>query len=253
MNMLRTLIRRTLARYGYTIHRTSSPPYGVSHLDDIRRYAPRDVKLVFDIGANIGQTAITYRAAFPQAHVFAFEPVSATFQELQSRTSDDPQISCHQLAFGEAPGTAELHRKEVNRHNSLNPRLNQGTGGTETIEIDTVDAFVERHGIEEIDLIKTDTENFDIQVMKGASETLSSGKVSFVFAEVTLDQEDYFHTHFGTLSDNLRDNGFEFMAFYDRLYNEGTPSVRSWSNALFIRRSLLPNWYSPEVKKRFIV
>ena len=36
--------------------------------------------VLFDVGANVGQSAIAYRKAFPNAAIYGFEPIGASFQ-----------------------------------------------------------------------------------------------------------------------------------------------------------------------------
>lgn len=44
----------------------------------------------------------------------------------------------------------------------------------------TLDAFMEANGIERIDLLKIDTEGFDLAVLKGASHALDAGRIGTI-------------------------------------------------------------------------
>lgn len=44
------------------------------------------VEVIFDVGANIGQTASKFAQSFPKAKIFSFEPVTATFKQLRENT-----------------------------------------------------------------------------------------------------------------------------------------------------------------------
>jgi tRNA1(Val) A37 N6-methylase TrmN6 len=55
-------------------------PQGMSYPYDIKRfYNPYNVKTIFDVGANIGQTSLFLSHHFPQADIFAFEPIKDTY------------------------------------------------------------------------------------------------------------------------------------------------------------------------------
>ena len=45
-------------------------------------------------------------------------------------------------------------------------------GSTETVETDTVDAYLERHGIEKVDLAKVDVEGHELKLIAGAARSL---------------------------------------------------------------------------------
>ena len=40
------------------------------------------IKVVFDVGANVGQSALRYVQEFPLAEIYSFESVAATYGEL---------------------------------------------------------------------------------------------------------------------------------------------------------------------------
>src|SRR5262245_13738548 len=56
--------------------------YGIDPFDDVRRLAGREIKVIFDVGANNGETALRALSAFPTAKVISFEPHPETFAAL---------------------------------------------------------------------------------------------------------------------------------------------------------------------------
>jgi predicted O-methyltransferase YrrM len=59
---------------GYYIHKNSELEIGASLKIDINRFLDSDVRIVLDIGANIGQSALVYAREFKDATIFSFEP-----------------------------------------------------------------------------------------------------------------------------------------------------------------------------------
>jgi hypothetical protein len=54
----------------------NSLPHGVDFFYDLdRRFGRASIKVVFDIGANTGQSALAYSREFPEAEIYSFEPV----------------------------------------------------------------------------------------------------------------------------------------------------------------------------------
>jgi FkbM family methyltransferase len=227
---------------GYEIHRAGMPYYGVNALADIQRFRHRRITTLIDVGANIGQTSHEFSQCFKDASIHTFEPVSGTYEQLLANTRELRNVTSHRLAVGSSLGTATIWLQANNQTNSLNSGLNVQTGRSETVTVTTLDAFTALHGIRDVDVLKTDTENSDLEVIEVAESLLREGRVSFVLSEVGIAKSDSGHTNLFDLSERLLKDNVDLMGIYDRLYHEKCPRVRSWCNALFIRRDLL-DWH----------
>jgi len=53
-----------------------------SFCDQLTLVTPAEVRTIFDIGANIGQTSAVYANLFPEAVIYAFEPFPDPFEQL---------------------------------------------------------------------------------------------------------------------------------------------------------------------------
>jgi FkbM family methyltransferase len=110
------------------------------------------------------------------------------------------------------------------------------------IDTTTVDAFILKHEIPYVDILKIDTEGYDATVIQGAMQSIASGKVgviTFEYHEVGVWKEY-----------KLRDvvdwlNGLNYVCYFD-----GKPSlarmtgcwddayeIYSWSNVVCVKRS----------------
>jgi hypothetical protein len=56
----------------------------------------------------------------------------------------------------------------------------------EIVEVKTIDSVVEEHGIERIDLLKIDTQGYDLEVLRGGTEALRSGVIGNVLVELNF-------------------------------------------------------------------
>jgi FkbM family methyltransferase len=138
--------------------------------------------IVFDIGANIGDTALNFAKRVGQnGKVHAFEPVDITFAKLKKNISLNPfdTISAHQIALSDQEENL-LFGYSWN-HNSSGIQMNKTTAivGTETNNIakaTTLDSFVKTQNILKLDFIKIDVEGFEKYVLRGAIETLNKFK-----------------------------------------------------------------------------
>ena len=76
-------------------------PPGWFWLYDIQRFSrTRDLAIVFDVGANIGQTVHGLVRYLPKAKIFCIEPVNATMNQLKASYGRYSNIRFAQVAFG---------------------------------------------------------------------------------------------------------------------------------------------------------
>ncbi len=92
-----------LAKIGYEKKRYKHQlPYPLDALRHLSKCHP--VSTIFDVGAHHGVVTGKLREKFPQATVYSFEPLPASFVKLSSAHSHDRQVKCFPLALGEKAG-----------------------------------------------------------------------------------------------------------------------------------------------------
>ena len=102
-----TMLRSLAQRFGYRLEKQRFQRYGIDPIVDIARLSERfgvGVHRIFDVGANVGQTAIAFRTAFPRAEIFCFEPVKATLQQLRAAIAGCERIHAFDLALSDKTG-----------------------------------------------------------------------------------------------------------------------------------------------------
>lgn len=239
--MLKKQIKKILQASGYTLYQTKKMPFGCDLQTDIARISPDlTLKTIFDVGANKGQTTLNYRQKFPEANIFAFEPVNQTFEVLKANVGVDPHVYCFNLALGEENKQEKMLVQGTSGSNSISPgsQINsQPEQSQETVNIITLDKFMAEndHKIDQIDLLKIDTEGYECQVLRGAAATLSAEKILYISIEVTFRKQDKHHTQFSTISDILAEYNFNFVGLYDANPFWGGGNAIDYSNALFKR------------------
>jgi FkbM family methyltransferase len=236
MQVIKRNIRKMLDMMGFTIIPNNAIPVGTDYRKTIRNiFGEGAVKTVFDVGANVGQFCIHANEVFSNAIIHSFEPVSKTFELLRTNTNKFNNIKCHKLAFGSAPGTEKIFLQDNSVFNSLSSSVNvqkKENQATEVIEIQTVDSFCEHNKIDRIDLLKVDTEGFDLNVLEGAISMLSSRKVKFVLIEVTFDKENTRNSSFNLVNDFLGAHSYKVLGFFNQSVFEKSNKL-SYCDALF--------------------
>lgn len=240
-NPLRAIIRKMVEKVsGGRLYGPRSLPLGCDLCYDLHRlgYAPF-LKSVFDVGANRGQFSRQIRAAFPKARLYAFEPIPQSFRILRESASGDPLFSAHNFALGSRQDCQTVHLQPKSEFNSLVVPLNQPspTGQTETVQIRRLDSVIDELGIVRLDFLKTDTEGYDLEVLRGADQALTAHRIFLVFSEVGFNPNDPRHTSFTSLFEFLQQFNFELVGFYDQASWRQFGALE-YANALFINTTL---------------
>lgn len=146
----------------------------------IERLRPFDLRVAIDVGVYEGEWTRAVRASHPAADVHCFEASPAVAATLRELFADDPKVTVNHLALGPAEEMVTLHV------DSLNPSLTSvvASDSTSTTPVDVPmrrgDDYLREHGIEHVDLLKIDTEGFDLNVLRGFSTALESARVTVV-------------------------------------------------------------------------
>ena len=193
----------------------------------------------FDIGANIGQTAKKLQGYFPNATIYCFEPVHLTYEQLKVNMEQYPNIRTYNVGLGASKGEIEIFHREDSEWNSLVDQLNKNekiSGATsEYIKVDTIDHFVKEQNIAKIAILKSDTEGFELEVLKGARYCLENQLIDFLYLEVGFNSLDLQHAYVTTIIETLENYGYGFSGLFEMSYTE--QHVILYANALFCKRA----------------
>jgi len=155
--------------------------------------------IFFDLGAHTGRhTLPAAKYVGPTGRVFAFEPIHTSFAQLYSNIMlnsfnnvvtinkavlDTPnkiiEIYIHPIIPMESTNTGE---SSISSIKIINQKLSPKLLATTT----TIDEVVIKHQIPEIKLIKIDVQGCELQVLKGALNTLKNKIVQNIYLEIHL-------------------------------------------------------------------
>ena len=219
------------------LQRRAPRPFGIDWAADVAALGPPP-RLIFDVGANVGQTVYSLRRRFRGAHIHAFEPAPESFEQLARLASRERNVTPVQAALSDRIGWAPLRIKRSAEHNTLSLAPHEGDP-TVTVPLLTIDEYVSQEGIETVDLIKIDTEGHEVQALRGARETLGGGKVRLVVAECDFHHRPGTpHTNFADLYEVMAGHGFRVVSFY---CNSVDGDGWVWGDALFMLPTDLPS------------
>jgi FkbM family methyltransferase len=245
--IVRAVVKGIGRALGYDLRNVRSI-WGVDVWNDVERLAGnRPVRTIFDVGANVGNVSLALARRFPEARVLAFEPVAKTYQSLVANVGRHPRIRCFNLGLGPEAGPREIFvyddacLSSLIRAKPILKALEGREAVKQRIDVTTLDIFIRENAVDEVDLVKIDTEGYDLEVMKGGRETLSRSSTRFVYCE--------FHTI--TAADRSIGGGLvDFCAFLEKLdyrlaglyidYLVPEEDFFAVRNALFAKRIVAP-------------
>jgi FkbM family methyltransferase len=208
----------------------SRPQHGLRDCADIAA-SGCSIATIFDIGANVGQTASHFREWFPKATLHCFEPVTSTFEILSRNVAKDSRIICHNIALSDAPGEATIYITDNSTTCSL--ETPEHYKRAEIVKLSTIDKVAAKASVDRIDLLKIDAEGHDLMVLKGAAGLLSTGRIPFVLAEVGFTPGDNRHVLFDDVRGLLAPYGHRLYGFYGQTLEWSGESRLRYANALF--------------------
>lgn len=188
---------------------------------------------IMDVGANIGQSSLWFAESFPNAKIFAFEPLPSVYNSLISNTKSIAGIVLHNCAIG---GKSEKIRIPIIESDSIQTVQVLGLKEkilTNSVEIDvfTIDEMANKYNLPRISILKTDTEGSDLEVLKGAEAQLKQKNISYILSEVTIHQDDNQHTNLFAMMEYLRGFGYDLYSLYDLKHDPD--GKLTYFNALF--------------------
>jgi FkbM family methyltransferase len=239
MNIIKKIVRNTA---GYWLHKLSTLPVGADLFFDIKeRIKYPTLNILFDVGANIGQTRNWFRFHLPNSKIVCFEPVKSTFEQLLKNSENDKNTIVEKLALGESKfeKPIRLYEESLGTLNSLNEgSMNNSIGAlTEVISVDTLDQYCLDKGFTKIDLLKMDTEGYDINVLKGAEQMMKNGAISMIYCETGFQFSNTRNTSFFELTQFLENNDYYFFGLYQVDYWDWK-NGNNYGNALYVHKSV---------------
>lgn len=220
-------------------------PRGINFARDLATDLPTySVDTIFDVGANVGQSAKVYLAEFPNSHIHCFEPASHTFQQIRDDLRGNERVDCYRLALGSSKGTGEIVLQGPSYmffllgQSTESPKNN--TIPMESVDIITLDEFCHTRGINQIDFLKIDTEGGDLDVLKGAATMLREQKIDLVQVEAGMNPGNSRHVSFESLKAFCESYKYFLYGIYEQVgeWPSREPHLRR-TNPIFMSQRMI--------------
>ena len=184
---LRSLMHKRLGILQYTNSRESGELLFVfkilpSLLSDTK------TPILFDVGLNEGNYSSYLLEVFPEARLFAFEPVASNFERARERLTNSRALTLENKAVSDSAGHIEIYdyadRDGSSHASPYKEAITEQHGAEEVISYHvgcvTLDQYCAERNIDRIDFIKVDTEGHELSVLNGAKNLIRKHQVKIV-------------------------------------------------------------------------
>jgi len=236
----RVRVKQLLSRFGLEIRRAGQSGY--DPLADMRRLSGSiRSPVVFDAGANDGISVASFRDNLDNPTIHSFEPGRATFTILQRRTAGLPNVHLNNLALGSQRGRVEfIENTRSDMSSILEPSI-ECKGKIQDrypVEVTTLDDYCAERHIPAIDILKSDTQGFDLEVIKGGKNLLTEQRIHLIYMEMTFCDMYKGLPRADDIFAYLFDYGFSLVSFYNFFYRD---DLAAWCDVLVVNRAYQGN------------
>jgi len=207
-----------------------------------------NLEICLDIGANVG-TYSKLLMDITQSRVFSFEPLDDAFKDLKKLAADDlykNRLKIYNIGIGEKNAQESIYysndKSQLASFLAASNKLSFVSGKNKfkkIVELKKLDDF---NDVENVDLIKIDTEGYEMQVLKGGKNFILKTRPKFIQIE--------FNWHQLFINNNLIDFSKELNEYeIYRIVPNGYPLIKvnaerpenniyHLSNYVFIRKDI---------------
>lgn len=174
-----------------------------SAFDRIYQDYTQSSPIILDVGAFNGKSIRRFRHIFPSCSVHSFEPSSGNFNKLSDSYGDAPNTYINHAAVGSAksklklnynkkPDTSSLlsidtdHGWTQRRAKEMGVAADDFQVMAEEVDVLALDGYIAQKNIEQVDLLKIDTQGYELEVLKGAARSIKDNLFHFIEIEIIL-------------------------------------------------------------------
>lgn len=234
---VRRIVENTSKKLGYEITRFAKTDWG-TRCQIIRN---NNIKLVLDVGANIGQYAEMLRSNGYNEKIISFEPMTQEYTILSRKAMNDPLWKIYNLALGSSVGQAEINVAGNSISSSILPMNHRHLKSApksayldkEYINLSTLDVLAGQIFSNDNVMMKIDVQGYEQEVLNGAKSCL--GKIKLIELElslVTLYDNQPLYLEMINFMDSV---GYDLI-FIERGFTDSQTGRMLQMNGIFLKR-----------------
>jgi FkbM family methyltransferase len=206
--MIKNNIQKIINFLGYDLKKLNNNKK--INFDEILRRNIPDNPIIFDVGANKGQSIKRFSKIFNNPVIHSFEPLKDEFDYLK-KNYKKKNIILNNFALGDKEEFKKFNiatktdsssfykiKKDTEwlkvRSEQNNTTQEDYAKNSMDVKVSTLDNYVKLNNIKKIDLLKIDTECHEDKVLEGSLRSLNDIPVNVILVEIRFDDvyEKYF-------------------------------------------------------------
>lgn len=166
----------------------------IDYLDDIKAISNSDnyktrlsnEPIIFDVGSNIGLSALRIIKFFNRSQIHCFEPIEETFKILCQKLKKFENIKINKIALDykifdkKTMHTFQNSNLISNFYVETELTKKEKNMNIEQVRTSTIDDYCKNNDITEIDILRIDVNGYELNVLKGAKFFLKNKKIKFI-------------------------------------------------------------------------
>jgi FkbM family methyltransferase len=215
------------------------------NFDEIyKKYVKNPV--IIDVGANEGQSIKRFDLIFNNCVIHSFEPIKKCFDQMVENYPNKKFIK-NNYALGDKNTNKKFfinkhsYTSSFNRINKSYDQLHKKDKTKNNIKVKTItlDTYIDLNKIKKIDILKIDTQGYELNVLKGAKNSLKKNIFHFVEVEIILC--DYYEKKINLhqIDRIMCENNFDLFNLQEFTYNKD--SQIKWFDLLYINKKFKQN------------
>ncbi len=216
------------------------------NFDEIYKNYIKKTPLIIDIGANQGQSIKRFNLIFNDSVIHSFEPIKECFDQMVKDYSYERFIkNNYALSDKETKKNFFINKNSyTSSFSRINKKYDELHAKDEIIKslkvkTKTLDSYINLNKIKKIDILKIDTQGHELEVLKGAKNSLKKSIINFIELELVLC--DYYKKKciLHELDIVMHSNNFELFNLQELNYSK-KGQIKSF-DMLYINKNFLKN------------
>tara|TARA_B100001564_G_C20558560_1_gene632643 strand:- start:223 stop:1011 length:789 start_codon:yes stop_codon:yes gene_type:complete len=201
---MKKFIQNIINFFGYKIMKAKTTES--TDLDSLTKsLITKSDPIIFDVGANKGESIQRYKKIFKSPIIHSFEPNIEGINVLKQKYINDKDLYLNNVAVGDKKGSLEFNINAKSSHSSfknLIPNTTWLKKRSNSLKIDdknytikkvnteiiTLDEYVKEKNISNIDILKIDTQGFEDKVLLGAQNLLKNNRIKLIQLELIFSE-----------------------------------------------------------------
>lgn len=173
----------------------------VNEINNIKKFLKKDVKIIFDIGANYGNYTNELLKYFPSSNYYLFEPGELPYKHLLNKFKDYPNVKVYNYAVSnnnsskllyydkKGSGGASLYERRLKHFNNKFDKFEE----VKSIQLNTLFKNEFNDDLFIIDFCKVDVEGHEFAILDSIKNNFKKFRfIQFEFGGTSIDSRTYF-------------------------------------------------------------